>query len=77
MIADTHEEWKKLISGRADFGKEEEVGHSAPSTVAAGLTRSGSAGALAAMVGAPQNATEFLLGGKDSSSEAESGGLSI
>ena len=83
MIAETHEAWKTLVTGRADWRGEEEGGGeggassggagggassggaTAPSIVSAGLTRShGSAGALAAMVGAPENVTSLLLGGK-------------
>ena len=87
MIAETHEAWKKLVLGNVSWEAEAEAGAPAgspeapavPSILAAGLTRSqGSAGALAAMVGAPVNATDRLVGGggggKDSSSEAEFGG---
>ena len=92
MIADTHESWKKLVTGQADWSeaegsdKEGAAGGSgagrkeaeAPSILSASLSLArsrGSAGALAAMVGAPSNATNRLLAaGQDSSSEAEGPG---
>ena len=93
MIADTHESWKKLVTGQADWseaeGSDKEAGGAggsgagrkeaeAPSILSASLSLArsrGSAGALAAMVGAPSNATNRLLAaGMDSSSEAEGPG---
>lgn len=89
MIAETHEAWKELVTGRVSGVVEGggggggggegggEGGHSGnpsnaegsssaitPSIVSAGLTRSaGSAVALSALVGAPENVTHSLLGG--------------
>jgi hypothetical protein len=88
MIAETHEAWKELVTGRVSgvvgeggavggHGGGGEVGHATnapnaegsssaitPSIVSAGLTRSaGSAVALSALVGAPENVTHSLLGG--------------
>ena len=75
MIAETHEAWKALISGRVGGGgggeakelspQEGSSSFRPPSIISAGLTRSGSAGALAAMVGAPLDATHVLLGGAE------------
>ena len=87
MIAETHEAWKKLVMGQVVWDEacspdaaEGGGGAVQPSIVAAGLMRSrGSAGALAAMVGAPPNASNVLLGGEHEVEEVEAGaqGLTI
>ena len=76
MIAETHEAWKSLVLGKVSGAATERDSTPSPrnfdegssslrpaSIISAGLTRSGSAGALAALVGAPHDATHVLLGG--------------
>jgi hypothetical protein len=86
MIAETHEAWKRLVMGQVVWDEASPAaaegggGAVQPSIVAAGLMRSrGSAGALAAMVGAPPNASNVLLGGEHEVEEVEAGaqGLTI